>query len=86
MGPYKVWFKDAEYPGLAMSRSIGDGYAHKIGVIDESEIFEFNIDNIKPRAIILGSDGVYEFIKNEDIKDIVKNIIIIRIVKAVPKK
>lgn len=72
MGPYRVWFKDAEYPGLAMSRSIGDGYAHKIGVIDESEIFEFNIDNIKPRAIILGSDGVFEFIKNEDIKDIVK--------------
>ena len=71
MGPYRVWFKDAEYPGLAMSRSIGDGYAHKIGVIDEPEIFEFNLDNVKPKAIVLASDGVFEFVKNEEIKDIV---------------
>ena len=72
MGPYRVWFKDAEYPGLAMSRSIGDGYAHKIGVIHEPEIFEFNLNNNKPRVIILASDGVFEFVKNEDIKNIVE--------------
>ena len=29
------------------------------------------MDEIKPRAIILGSDGVFEFVKNEEIKDIV---------------
>ena len=71
MGPFRVWFKDAEYPGLAMSRSIGDGYAHKIGVIDEPEILEFNLNVVKPKAIILASDGVFEFVKNEEIKDIV---------------
>ena len=71
MGPFRVWFKDAEYPGLAMSRSIGDGYAHKVGVSDIPEIIEFNIDVVKPRAIVLGSDGVFEFVKNEEIKDIV---------------
>ena len=72
MGPYRVWFKDAEYPGLAMSRSIGDGYAHKIGVIHEPEIFDFNLNNARPKAIILASDGVFEFVKNEEIKDIVE--------------
>ena len=71
MGPFRVWFKDAEYPGLAMSRSIGDGYAHKVGVIDEPEILVFRIEDIKPKAIILGSDGVFEFMKNEEIKNIV---------------
>ena len=71
MGPFRVWFKDAEYPGLAMSRSIGDGYAHKVGVIDEPEIFEFDVGVVKPRAIILASDGVFEFVKNEEIKNIV---------------
>ena len=71
MGPFRVWFKDADYPGLAMSRSIGDGYAHKVGVIDEPEIIEFDVNEIKPRAIILASDGVFEFVKNEDIKDII---------------
>ena len=71
MGPFRVWFKDADYPGLAMSRSIGDGYAHKVGVIDIPEIFELKIDEIKPKAIILASDGVFEFMKNEEIKNIV---------------
>ena len=72
MGPYRVFFKDADYPGLAMSRSIGDGYAHKIGVIDEPELFEFYSDTIRPKAIILASDGVFEFVKNEEIKDIIE--------------
>ena len=72
MGPYRVFFKDADYPGLAMSRSIGDGYAHKIGVIDEPEILEFNLNNIRPKAIILASDGVFEFVKNEEIKDTIE--------------
>ena len=71
MGPFRVWFKNAEYPGLAMSRSIGDGYAHKVGVIDEPEIIQYDIDVVKPRAIILASDGVFEFMKNEEIKNIV---------------
>lgn len=71
MGPFRVWFKDADYPGLAMSRSIGDGYAHKVGVSDIPEIKEFEVDKVKPRAIILASDGVFEFVKNEEIKDIV---------------
>ena len=55
-----------------MSRSIGDGYAHKIGVIDVPEILEFNIMKVRPKAIILASDGVFEFVKNEDIKDIIE--------------
>ncbi len=71
MGPFRVWFKNAEYPSLAMSRSIGDGYAHKVGVIDEPEIIEYDIDVVKPRAIVLASDGVFEFMKNEEIKNIV---------------
>ena len=71
MGPFRVWFKNGDYPGLAMSRSIGDGYAHKVGVIDEPEIIEYEVEVVKPKAIILASDGVFEFMKNEDIKNIV---------------
>jgi len=33
MGPYRVWKKGESYPGLAISRSIGDLVASKIGVI-----------------------------------------------------
>ena len=35
MGPNRVWLKDAELPGLAMSRSLGDYVAQSVGVIPE---------------------------------------------------
>ena len=71
MGPYRVWFKDGDYPGLAMSRSIGDTLAHKIGVSDLPEIMEFNINSVKPLAIVVASDGVWEFMNNEQVKNLV---------------
>ncbi len=37
-GPYRVWLKNEEYPGLAMSRSLGDLVAGSIGVICEPGI------------------------------------------------
>ena len=69
MGPYRVWMKNENYPGLAMSRSIGDGIAHNIGVSDLPEIIEFEIDKVKPLALIVASDGVWEFMTNEDVKN-----------------
>ena len=42
-GPYRVWVKNEEYPGLAMSRSIGDFVASRIGVICEPEILEYEL-------------------------------------------
>lgn len=71
MGPYRVWFKDGDYPGLAMSRSIGDTLAHKVGVSNIPEIFEYNTSSVKPFAIIVASDGVWEFMNNEQVKNIV---------------
>ena len=70
MGPYRVWFKDGDYPGLAMSRSIGDTLAHKVGVSNVPEIFEYNVNNVKPVAIIVASDGVWEFMTNDQVKNI----------------
>lgn len=73
MGPFRVWFKNEDYPGLAMSRSIGDKLAHKVGVSDIPEIKEFNIDDFEPLAIIVASDGIWEFMPNEDVKNTVMN-------------
>ena len=46
-GPFRVWMKGCDYPGIAMSRSIGDKIAHNIGVINEPEIMEFTSDELK---------------------------------------
>ena len=43
-GPYRVWVQDEMYPGLAMSRSIGDFIASSVGVIPNPEIIEYNIN------------------------------------------
>ena len=69
-GPFRIWIKGCDYPGLAMSRSIGDKIAHDIGVISEPEIFDFNLDD-KCICLIIGSDGVWQYLKNKDIADII---------------
>ncbi len=35
VGPHRVWLKEDEIPGLAMSRSFGDKVASSVGVIAE---------------------------------------------------
>jgi serine/threonine protein phosphatase PrpC len=57
-------------PGLAMSRSLGDSYAHKLGCISEGEIFT---QTLLPhdKIIIMGSDGIFQYLLNEEISDIV---------------
>ena len=69
-GPFRIWIKGCDYPGIAMSRSIGDKIAHGIGVINEPEILLFNLDE-NSKYIIIGSDGIWQFINNIDILDIV---------------
>ena len=63
--PYRVWAKGEDYPGLAMSRSIGDMDAKKVGVIPNPQIVEYTIDYFS-KYLLLGSDGIWEFISNED--------------------
>ena len=43
-GPFRVWKKGEAYPGIAMSRSIGDFIASKLGVIPEPKFLEEKID------------------------------------------
>ena len=53
-----------------MIRSIGDTQAHKVGVSNIPEIFEYNVNHVKPVAIIVASDGVLEFMSIEQVKNI----------------
>ena len=64
-GPYRVWAKDEDYPGLAMSRSIGDIEAKKYGVIPNPQIVEYTLSYYS-KYMIICSDGVWEFIDNKE--------------------
>ena len=68
-GPYRVWFKGRNYPGLDISRSIGDFEGKKIGIIPNPEISSFNLNN-STKFIVICSDGVCEFINNRKIMNI----------------
>jgi serine/threonine protein phosphatase PrpC len=71
VGPYRVWAKEGGYPGLAMSRSIGDLVGKKLGVIPNPGILEYEL-NKDVKYIVVASDGIWEFLSNENVKDIGK--------------
>lgn len=74
MGPYRVWHPEHDYPGLAMSRSLGDYIAHDFGVSEEPEITTYDLQS-NDKFIVLGSDGVWEFLSNQTVIDLVaKNL------------
>ena len=66
IGPYRVWNKNKESPGLAMSRSIGDFSGKNLGIIPDPQIIETNFE-INVNYIVVCSDGVWEFLNNDDI-------------------
>jgi len=65
-----VWLKNEELPGLAMSRSMGDKVAHSVGVTAEPDTLEFTL-GLSDRYVVIASDGVWEFLSNEDVAAIV---------------
>ena len=72
IGPMRVWLKNEDYPGLAMSRSFGDKVAHSVGVIAEPEIKEYLFDK-NDKFFIVASDGLFEFMSSQEIVNIVKD-------------
>lgn len=70
IGPQRVWVKGESYPGLAMSRSLGDAVAHTVGVSSIPEVKSYLV-GVDDKFIVIGSDGVWEFLTNENIAEIV---------------
>lgn len=64
VGPERVWLKNEEIPGLAMTRSFGDQVACRVGVNAVPEISELRMTP-SDKIIILASDGVWEFLENQ---------------------
>ena len=71
VGPERVWIKEEEVPGLAMTRSFGDRVAATVGVMSEPEIKEFTFEE-GDKFMIIASDGIWEFISSQECIDIIK--------------
>jgi len=69
---YRVFAKTGMYPGLNMSRALGDTLAHKVaGLTAEPDVERVMIDKAKDTAILLCTDGVWEFVESQESGEIV---------------
>lgn len=72
--PPRLFLRGKVYPGVAFTRSIGDALAQGIGVFAEPEMMEIRL-NSEHKYLILASDGIWEFITNQEAVDILsKNL------------
>ena len=69
LGPMRVFKAGCNYPGLAMSRSLGDLQAKECGVISTPQIFEYK-KNVNSKYFVVCSDGIWEFLTNEQVQEI----------------
>jgi len=70
--PKRVWSKKGKWPGTAFTRSIGDTNAKDLGVIAEPEFSKADAKNNE--VFVIGSDGIFDFISDKEIADIVSSI------------
>lgn len=62
---HRVFLQGKDYPGLAMSRAIGDLFAEQVGVIATPDVY-FSQIQPEDEFLLICSDGVWEFISNTE--------------------
>eukprot|EP00917_Polyrhabdina_sp_WS-2016_P029826 GHVP01063529.1.p1 GENE.GHVP01063529.1~~GHVP01063529.1.p1 ORF type:complete len:438 (-),score=84.22 GHVP01063529.1:1965-3278(-) len=64
--PHRVFVKGRMYPGLAMSRAIGDTVGAQAGIVPDPEVTEMDLDPDRDIFFVVASDGVWEFIESQE--------------------
>jgi len=65
--PPRVFLGGHKFPGCAFTRSLGDSIAKELGVSAEPELTHHDLNDGKTKCIIIASDGVFEFVSNEEV-------------------
>jgi serine/threonine protein phosphatase PrpC len=67
-GPLRIFVKGTESPGLAMSRSLGDCDAHRVGVSAIPEFVELTLSSSDESFdVFAGSDGLWDEIEPSEV-------------------
>ncbi|OQR97645.1 phosphatase 2C [Thraustotheca clavata] len=73
-GVPRVWLKDVDMPGLAMSRSFGDSVATSVGVISDPAVTELALPVDKETNmssfVVIASDGLWEFLPSDQVVEL----------------
>lgn len=59
-GPVRVWLRDADAPGLAMSRSLGDTLGRSVGVCGVPDVYVYTLTRCDA-YVCVATDGLWEF-------------------------
>ena len=70
-GPLRIFYKNKRYPGLSMTRAFGDFNAEDLGFNTFPDIKEYDINEQKPKIIISATDGIWQFLSNEQVKNLI---------------
>eukprot|EP00937_MAST-01D_sp_MAST-1D-sp2_P000194 g194.t1 len=68
--PPRVWAEDGDYPGTTFTRSIGDSASERLGLVADPELESCPLSP-RTRFVVLGSDGLFEFLTSQAVVDIV---------------
>mmetsp|Transcript_8969 Transcript_8969/g.14903 ORF Transcript_8969/g.14903 Transcript_8969/m.14903 type:complete len:587 (+) Transcript_8969:76-1836(+) len=69
----RVWQRGKDFPGLAMSRSIGDLFAHTAGVNHQPGLYRLPAaEDPAPRLLLCCSDGIWEFMNGAEAVEIIE--------------
>lgn len=71
-GPLRIFKGTMPYPGLAVSRSMGDSVAKRLGVISTPDVVTLKLDQ-KSYKIVVGCDGVWDGLSNAEVCKIIAN-------------
>jgi len=71
----RCYIGDEDYPGLAMSRSLGDYCVKNYGVIATPDVVCTEVDLSRRPFLILSSDGIWEFLESEEVISQVKETV-----------
>lgn len=66
----RVYQEGRPYPGLLMTRSLGDMAAKVVGVICEPEVVEWSLLGLENPHYFAASDGVWEFMPSMEVADL----------------
>ena len=72
MGPDRVWMHPQRVGGLAVSRAMGDCAYLAAGVIAKPEITVQRLISGEDLFLVLGSDGIYDHMTNEEVVKLVQ--------------
>ncbi|KAJ3120267.1 hypothetical protein HK100_012865 [Physocladia obscura] len=70
-GPLRIYKGTLPYPGLVVTRSLGDTCADRLGVISDPEVIERELSR-KDRFFVLASDGLWDGL---DIEEVVRLVV-----------